>query len=185
MRNIWKILFITLLCLLLVGSAAFGIALTNFLHGSGLHFLGSSAQISTLQTCYFIDPNTNEIIGSGELHATGYSFEGSFCGIINIDAYPLEPEDMTHFSFRRSDKNWVCFSSYDIVQSADFLNKEWVRYYDVWVCRQRFVSQPKAIIVEIYEYNKPRVIAVCAKSEEEALANYDTYYDAYKEYRIH
>ncbi len=175
MRNIWKIAFIILLCVMLVGIAVSALVVAIF-HDPGIHVLGSLAHISYRENCYFIDPETKEILGQGEFYASGYNFNSGFAGLININAYPLSPDDLNgHISFRRINPDLVLFSGYDVVTSANFLGTEWSRYYDVWVCPQNTDAQPKAVVIDIFENGKPKMIAVCAESEEDVWTNYGIY----------
>ena len=177
MRNIWKILFIFLLCITLVSTAVFAITLTNFYNGSGVRILGSSVHFSTRQTCYFIDESRGEIIGQGEFLASAFVLGDYVSGVISIDQYPLTANDMLQFSCLRHNSDTLRFNSQSIADIAELSNQDWVRYYDVWVCDPDMQGQPKAIVTHIHEHNQKVIYAVCAKSEEEAWTNFEIYKD--------
>ena len=131
-----------------------------------------------------IDPRVNEIIDQGEFRADVYGFPKSgVTGIFHVDRYPLSMDDEQDFSFRRVNGDLVVFDGSGIRESAEYLGKEWTRYYNVWVCPGDWVAQPKAIVIEIFNSDKyldpitPNMIAVCAQTEDEAWANYEAYLD--------
>lgn len=166
MCNIWKRLFIGLLAFVVITVIIFSVAVSAFLQ-DGVHFFGFAAHIQVYQKCYFIEDG--KIAGESMFRIKGYAFDDDFTGSMNIDEYPLTAFDVLEMGRATGSRELL-------ILSGSGLTDNWNRYYTVIIPKEN----TNIIVIQIWEKDKPTIVAVCGNSEEEALANYRMYYESLK-----
>lgn len=167
MKNIWKRLFICLLICVIVSAIALAISVDVF-HQQGVHFLGSAAHIHIYKKCYIMNPE-GAFIDTSMLQIDGYVFD-DFTGSLNLEAYPLTAYEALETGCAVGVSEFLTLSGHGISLSTD----DWNRYYNIHILK----DDPDVIVIEIWHKDGEVVRAVCAETEEEAIANYRAYREA-------
>ncbi len=139
---------------------------------SGIHVMGKSAYINLQKKCYFIDPNTKEISGESTFTASGVlpGCNKLFSGLLALDAYPITGKDAFvggYDGFIDGKKITLFGGGISTMSNAEEKN-----YYHIDI----LLTDPQIIVIFYFEDDEPVVFAVCADSEEEAVANLDFYH---------
>lgn len=168
MHNIWKWLFIGLLCCILISTTVLAFAVNQF-NTSGIHVLGCAAHVGGVWKCYILDLESGTAEES-TFSASGYLFGRHFYGVLDIDQHSIPADAMKEITGEIKG-NHLLLDGPEYKFTATLAGEEWVRYYRVWI----HIGKPNNIVVNIHENGKPTKVAVCANSTEEAWENYQAY----------
>lgn len=169
-------MIVVMIVVVVAGAASFA----NF-NTAGIHVIGKLAHIDMQQNCYFIDPETNEITGSSVFTISGTlvdrngkffggTYEAStFSGHMEVAAYPISMTNgfRNHQGVINRDK--IVLSSQGGIAQDQALET----YYTVEIIR----TAPETVVIYIYQDNGDTLVAVCGKSEADALGLYQQYLD--------
>ena len=173
MEKKYKRVLIVLLVIILVGIGAISIAVSSFAD-SGIQVLGRFVHIDIREKCYFVSPG-GEIQGESTLTISGLLLDewgseyGSFDGYVSVEGYPLS-SDILYSAFSGQITWGKIFVDND---SAEMLRPgEDTFTYHISIIRGR---EP-IVVARIEEPNGEAHFAICADSEEEAIAKWHKYY---------
>lgn len=164
-----------------IGAIVFGISYLAQFFTTGIHIWGRYAHIETQQNCYFVDPETKEITGSSVFTISGTfvdqnrkflggDYEAStFSGHMEVAAYPISMADGFQNHQGVIDRDKIVLSSQGGIAQGQTLEM----YYTVEILR----SAPETIVIYIFEETGNTLVAVCGKSEADALGLYQQYLD--------
>ncbi len=173
MERKYRIVLIVLLAMILVGTVVLSIAFSSFAD-TGIHVLGRFAHIDIREKCYFISPG-QEIMGESILTVSGLlsdergSKYGSFDGYVSVEGYPLSP-DIIYSTFSgkiMSKKIRIDNSSVEVLHPDEDTFR-----YEIHITRDK----DPIVVVYIEEMDGQRLLAICADTEEEAIAKWHEYY---------
>lgn len=168
-----KIVMIVLLVMLLVAAVVLSVTVSSFA-GSGIHVLGRFAHINLREKCYFVSPGA-EIQGESTLTISGLLVDewgseyGSFDGYVSVGGYPLS-SDTIYSTFGGQITRGKIIVDND---SAEMLRPG----EDAFIYRISIVRGKEQIVaVRIEVPGGETHFAVCADTEEEAIAKWHEYY---------
>lgn len=176
MKKIYLPMIVVMIVVVVAGAASFA----NF-NTAGIHVIGKLAHIDMQQNCYFIDPETKEITGnsvftiSGTLVDQNRKFWGrdygasTFNGHMEVAAYPISMADGFQNHQGVIDRDKIILSSQGGIAQGQTLEM----YYTVEILR----SAPETIVIYIFQETGNTLVAVCGKSEADALSLYQQYLD--------
>lgn len=162
-----------------IGAIVFGISYLAQFFTTGIHIWGRYAHIETQQNCYFIDPETKEITGSSVFTISGTlinqnrkffggDYEAStFSGHMEVASYPISMTDGFRNHQGVIDRDKIVLSSQGGIAQDQTLET----YYTVEIIR----AAPETVVIYIYQDNGDALVAVCGKSEADALGLYQQY----------
>lgn len=153
---------------------------------AGVHIFGRFAHIELQENCYFITPNENTVTGESVFTVSGYMFDNSsrksdgsregarFDGHMNVAAYPISFEDGYSNHWGSFDKDYIALSC----QGIKAVRPDCDTFYNVHISR----ANPDIIVIYIYQENADTIMAVCGETKEDALSNYQTYLEEFREW---
>lgn len=170
MEKRWKHLFFGLLIGLAVAVLAFVLFADIWLNQGSIRILGNSAKVSVHSDCYFIDTTTMEVTGNSTFRMDGFLFE-NFHGYMQLSQYPMSPDLVGRWDDGSVlDRNRLRFTN-----QSGLSDEDWEYYYDVYIMK----GDPNLIVIRVHQKEGSTLAAVCAKSEDEAIANYQAYLEKF------
>lgn len=185
MKAKWKYILIAaaVLCVLaIVLAVTFTYAVRDFM-SEGVHVIGRYAHVDIQEKCYFINGQTKAVVGESTLTISGYLFDehydpfsqshdaSRFDGFMDIDGKSTSVKEgygsyMGSISNGEARMLTVLYAPFE----GDSTN-----YY-----AHISLSDPEVIVVH-YLFEDEQIVAVCGDSEEDALENYEKYWDILQE----
>ena len=168
MEKRWKYWFFGLLIFILVAFCAFALFADIWLNQGSIRILGDIAKVNVHSDCYFIDTTTMEVTGSSTFRMDGFLFE-NFHGYMQLSQYPMSPDLVGRWdSGSVLDRNRLRFTN-----QLGLPDEDWEYYYDVHIVK----GDPNLIVIRVHQKEGSPLTAVCADTEEEAISNYQAYFE--------
>ncbi len=166
-RNVWKILFFSLIGLILVSAITFGIGRNIFFQDS-LHVIGKRAQVSVFKNCYFYDAS-GEIVDQSLFRASAYISKDEDFVSMTVEDYPVG-KYAGRWDNATIGEAFIYLSNQGVTTHED-----WECYYQVNISR----DDPDIVHITIFLKDGSTLNAICADSEEEAKANLQRFWELY------
>lgn len=167
-----RILLIVICIFIVMAMLAINLYKNDFTNPLGIHVLGNWAHINYQEKCYLIDDKTQEVIGdstfsiSGTLYGKSYKDVpnmSSFSGHMEVSAYPI--------AIAEADSLGVVHDNKILLTCERYIEPgKWEQVY--WVHIMHLDSD--IVVIHIMGKN---VTAVCGQNEDEALENYQYYWE--------
>ena len=166
-KNVWMILFFSLVGLLLIGAIVFGIGRNIFFQDT-LHVIGKRAQVSVHQNCYFYDAS-GEIGEQSVFYAQAYISKNEKYVNMNVENYPIG-KYAGRWDSAVIGKEFVILSNQGVMTHED-----WEYSYQVYISR----DEPEIVQITISMKDGSVLNAICADSAEEAKTNLQRFYELF------
>lgn len=181
MKTKWKYILIiaTILCVLaIILAASFHFIIQEFM-SDGVHVIGKYAHVELQKNCYFINTETKEVIEESTFTVSGYLFDrhyspfkqthnsSLFDGYMNIDKYNISLKD----GFQKYVGAISTGTPFINITYAP-LNLDKSSYYTVFIS----ISDPEVIVIQ-FPFSDEHIVAVCGENKQDALQNYETFWD--------
>lgn len=152
----------------------------NFTETEGIHVLGKWAHINYQEKCYLIDTKTKEVIGDSTFAISGilygkqkemfkeYYEMSTFSGHMEVSAYPFAMTEVFHKGSIHDKK--ISLASFNNTDLSDLKP-----FYQVHI----LCSNPEIIVIYIDSEDDEDLVAVCGRTEDEALENYQQYLESF------
>lgn len=170
MKKIVKFICPALLLLVVIGIIWGTITFSNFMD-SGVHSFAGYTKMDFSESVYFIEANTKVVQGSGTLTICGTiqpeksnGFSRGFQGLISISEYPIASED-----------GYMWFAASRSKGSIDIGNQLAPTYPHYWYMGPSDDTDLYCVFITLEDGSK--VSAYPGNTEEEALENYDRFWD--------
>ena len=182
MKAKWKYILIAgaFLCILAIVLAVTMTYTVRDFMSEGVHAIGRYAHVDIQEKCYFINGQTKTVVGESTLTISGYLFDehydpfsqshdaSRFDGFMDIDGKSASIKE-GYGSYMGSITNGEAHML--TVLYAPFEGDRSNYYY-----AHISLSDPEVIVVH-YLFEDEQIVAVCGDSEQDALENYEEYWD--------